>query len=87
MGAIKNWQSRETGNTGYTICRETKQKHNTICVGQCYMQTNTNNINKTWTLLQTTGGKDKPNVFLYAKIIKVITTFLYVDPYISQNLN
>ena len=26
------------------------------------MQTNTNNINKTWALLQTTGGKDEPNI-------------------------
>ena len=24
-------------------------------------QTNTNNVNMTWALLQTTGGKDKPN--------------------------
>ena len=24
-------------------------------------QTNTNNVNKTWDLLQTTGGKDGPN--------------------------
>ena len=34
----------------------TKHKHNTMFVGQRYTQTNTNNINKTWTLLQTTGG-------------------------------
>ena len=32
-------------------------KHNIICVGHHYMHTNTNNINKTLTLLQTTGGK------------------------------
>jgi hypothetical protein len=37
--AIKNGQSRETGN-------KTK-KHNTICVGHHYTQTNTNNLNKT----------------------------------------
>ena len=29
--------------------------HNTICVGQHDTQTNTNNINKTCALLQTTG--------------------------------
>jgi hypothetical protein len=29
-GAIKNGRSRETGNTGYTRQRKTKQKHNTI---------------------------------------------------------
>jgi hypothetical protein len=28
-GAIKNGQSRETDNTGHTIRRKTKQKHNT----------------------------------------------------------
>jgi hypothetical protein len=42
-GAIKKGQSRETGNIGYTSRRKTKQKHNTICVGHHYMQTNTNN--------------------------------------------
>ena len=46
-GAIKNGQSRETGNKGYTRRRKTKQKHNTICVGCHYAQTNTNNVNKT----------------------------------------
>jgi hypothetical protein len=45
--AIKNGQSREMSNLGYTRQRKTKQKHNTICVGHHYMQTNTNNINKT----------------------------------------
>jgi hypothetical protein len=32
------------------------EKHKTICVGNHYMQTNTNNVNKT------TGGKDKMNI-------------------------
>jgi len=59
--AIKNGQSRETGTVGYTRRRQTKEKQNTICVGHHYVQTNTNNVNKTWTLLQTTGGKDEPN--------------------------
>ena len=27
--------------------RQTKQKHSTRCVGDHYMQTNTNNVNKT----------------------------------------
>ena len=31
-GAIKNGQSRETGNMGYTRWRKAKQKHSTICV-------------------------------------------------------
>jgi len=47
-GAIKNGQSRETGNIGYTRRR---QKHNAISVGHQYTHTNTNNVNKTWALL------------------------------------
>ena len=39
-GAIKTWKSRETVNIGYT-----SKKHNTICVGHHYAQTNTNNVN------------------------------------------
>jgi hypothetical protein len=31
--------------------KQTKQKHNTICIGHHYAQTNTNNVNKTWALL------------------------------------
>jgi hypothetical protein len=37
-----------------TSRRKTKKKHNTICVGHHYTQTNTNNVNKICTLLQTT---------------------------------
>ena len=59
-GAIKFGQFRETSNIGYTRQRKTKQRHNTIqnvYVGHHYTQRNTNNVNKTWALLQTTGGK------------------------------
>jgi len=35
----------------------TKTQH----VEQCYAQTNTYSVNKTWTLLQTTGGRDETN--------------------------
>ena len=38
------------------------EKHNTIYVGHHYTQGNTNNVNKTRDLLQTTGGKDEPNI-------------------------
>jgi hypothetical protein len=38
--AIKNEQIRETGSIAYTRRRKTKQKHNTICVGHHYAQTN-----------------------------------------------
>jgi len=49
---------------GTQIRRISKQKHNTTCVRYHYTQTNTNNENKTWALLQTTGGKDEPNIVL-----------------------
>ena len=38
------------------------KKHKTIYVGHHYTQSNTHNVNKTWTLLQTTGGKDEANI-------------------------
>ena len=38
---------------------KTNQKHNTICVGHHYEQTNINNVNKT------TGGKDEPNSVIF----------------------
>jgi hypothetical protein len=69
-GAIKNGQSRETGNLGCTKRRKTKQKHNTIYVGHHYRyaQTNTNNVNKTSALLQTTWGKRRTEHRFYAEI-------------------
>ena len=47
--------------------RKTKQKHYTLCVGHHYTQTNTNNVNKTRVLLQTTGGKDELNIIFMWK--------------------
>ena len=46
---------------------EEKQNYNTMCVGQYYQQTNTNNVIKTWALLQTIGGKDKPSFVFMRK--------------------
>ena len=66
MGQSKTGQSRETGYTGYTRRRKTKQKHNTVSVGHHYTQTKTNIVNKTRALLQTTGGKDEPNKIVFA---------------------
>ena len=40
---------------------------NTMCVGHHYPQANTNNVNKTRALLQTTGGKEKPNIVCMRK--------------------
>ena len=61
-GAIKNGQSRETGNTRHRTKTQTKQKHSTIYIGHHYTKTNTNNVNKAWNLLPTTGDKDEPNM-------------------------
>ena len=44
--------------------RQTKLKHNTICVGHYYTQARTNNANKTRALLQTTGCKDQQNIVI-----------------------
>jgi hypothetical protein len=46
-GATEKGLSRETGNIGYKRRRQTKQKHNTICVGHHYTQTDINNANRT----------------------------------------
>jgi hypothetical protein len=43
--------------------------HNAISVGHHYSQKNTNNVNKTWALLQTTGGNDEPNIVFNAEIL------------------
>jgi hypothetical protein len=55
---MENSQKLET--FGYTRQRQTKQKHNITCVGHHYTQANTNNVNKSWAILQTTGSKDEP---------------------------
>ena len=52
---------------------EEKQNKNAICVRHHYAQTNTN-VNKTLSLLQTTGGKDELNIVFNAEIVMDITT-------------
>ena len=67
-GEMKNGQSEETGNIGYTSRRKQKQKHNTTSDGHHYTQANTNNVKKkTYALLQTSGGKDEPDIVLIRK--------------------
>ena len=46
-GAIKNGQSRETGNKGYTRRRQTKQKRTTVIVYQT-MQMHTSLLQFEW---------------------------------------
>ena len=64
-GTIKNGQSRETSNIVQT--GHTKQKYNSKWVGHHFTKTNTNNVNKTWAILQITGSKDEPNIVFMCK--------------------
>ena len=64
--ASQKGQSREIGNIRRQR-KKTKQKHNPICVWHHYTQTNKNNVNKTWALLSTTGGKHEPNTVFMRK--------------------
>jgi hypothetical protein len=61
-GAIEKGQPKETGNIGHTRRIKTHQSQNLICVGHHSTQANTNKVNKTCVLLQTTGGKDESNI-------------------------
>jgi len=59
-----------------------EEKHNTICVGHHYMQTNTNNVIKAWAPLQTTEGKNKLNILILKVTIdatgpRVLIFFLF----------
>ena len=42
--------------------------HYTIYVGHRYTEANTHNVNKTWALLQTTGGKDEPHIIFMQRL-------------------
>jgi hypothetical protein len=53
----RNWQHRVHNLKGGK-----KHTHNTICVCHHYAQANTNNVNKTWALLQTSGGNYETNI-------------------------
>jgi hypothetical protein len=55
-------QSREAGNIGYTRRGQIKQKHNALCDGHHYTQTNTNNVNRIWSLQQRLSMFDCPFV-------------------------
>ena len=62
---IKNGQSRETDNMGYTKRSKITQKHNAIYVGHHYAQTNTNNVNKTWALYKQLEVNTNRTLFLW----------------------
>jgi hypothetical protein len=77
---ITKRQSRETGNTEHTRRWQTKQKHRAHKTMTNKTKTQSTqdddkqnknwtqqNINKTWTWLQTTGGQDEPNIVCMRK--------------------
>ena len=64
---MDNSEKLATFGTQDTRRRHRKQKQNIICYGHHYTQANTNNVNTTCALLQTTGGKDEPNIVCMRK--------------------
>jgi hypothetical protein len=52
-------------------------KTKTICVGHHYAQANTNNVNKTWAPIQTTGGKDDICIHVIKVSIKLSRELFY----------
>jgi len=65
----RNWQHR-----AHKVNKKNK-KNNTICVGQHYTQTNTNNVNKrkkTRALLHKTGNRDEANIVFIRKSQRTI---------------
>ena len=71
-----------------------KQKHNIICVGHHYTQTNINKVNKTWTLLsQTTLGKHYHNwsgfifIFCYYTVGEVELWHVILDQMNNKDRN
>jgi hypothetical protein len=58
MDNSENWQH-------WVHRTQDEGKHNRTCVEHHRTQTSTTNVNKTLVLLQTTGGKDEPNIVKY----------------------
>jgi hypothetical protein len=61
--------------------KKNKTKHNTTCVGHHYMQSNTNNINKT------TGGKNEPNIVILRRCISTGEICLPSDGFVERLLH
>ena len=62
--AIKTWSSYKQTQTRQTRHDPPTNKHKQGKQDMILLQTNTNKAIKTWALLQTTGGKDEPNIVL-----------------------
>ena len=65
---IINVREYRGSNNKWTIQRYLPHRvRNTMCLALHYTQANTNNVNKTLTLLQTTGCKDERNIVFMRK--------------------
>jgi hypothetical protein len=82
---MNNPEKLATKGTQDTRRRKWKLKHNTICVGHHYTEVNTNNINKTWALLQTTRGKERTEHRFYAEIVMCVSGVDFVSFYDYSN--
>jgi len=68
---MDNPEKLVTLDTQDTGRRQAKQKTHH------YAQTNTNNINNTWTLLQTTAGEDEPNKVVLEMLSETLKLVFY----------
>jgi hypothetical protein len=65
----RNWQQDKEKEKNKN---KNKNKPNPMCVGHHCLQANTNNVNKTWALLQIIGGKDEHNINAYYNNISFV---------------
>jgi hypothetical protein len=63
----------------FTLTIQRNRLHTKICVEHHKMQKNTNNANKTRVLLQTTGGKDEPNIVSMRKPQRTLRQFEWMN--------
>ena len=66
-GAFKMDNPEKLATLGTQDEDKQNKKYNTICVGYHYTQTNKNNVNKTWTVVQTTGDKGEEQNIVFMR--------------------
>ena len=72
---MDNLEKLATLSTQYTGRRKITKNPTTI---QQYTQTNTNNVNNTWGILQTTGSKDEPNIVFMRNLLLQLSLWNYI---------
>ena len=78
---MDNPEKLATLSTQYTGRRKKNKKTTTIQ----YTQTNTNNVNNTWGILQITGGKDEPNIVFMRNLLLQLSLWNYIYDTIVSN--